>query len=756
MNPKNIYSHLKYIISISNQWGFLHPFQLKQNILILILIFTFCYNVILAQEEIQNNKNNSSKYGIYGHMNLNWHSADFRKLPGVPNCCPRFENGLGIGFTAGILYEIPLSKLLTLDLRASYSSLDGELSKVEPTTVIVQGNNQEGEFEHILNTKLANIGVEPLVGIRLFGGLRLLAGLRLGFTITNKYDQVETIVKPSGAATFLDSLGNDTHSRTRNESSGDILEIQKFQAFALAGLSYELPLNSEKSLFLAPELFYSHALTPVVRDYKWNVNSIRAGIAIKYSPVPVPKPKIIEERKIEKFIDTIQIVSDDVKERKIITGIPEISFDSVLIEYISTITESYIRTDTLYIPKKYSLSADITAVGVDSEGKEIPNPKFKIEEFLYTRLHPLLHYVFFAENSHIIPDRYTFLDNTETKYFEVEKLYRLETLPIYWHILNIVGRRMTKYPKAKLKIVGCNCNLDVEKGRKDLSLKRAEAVRDYFLNVWKINKSRLSIEARNLPKKKSTPVTEPDKIVENRRVELYSDVYEILEPVLTTDTLRTCEPPIARFKPIVEAEAGIKKWLVKAILDRNITKEYSSKEYASADNVPDKIDWNINEDRENIWKLKDTIDYFLSVEDMRKQDLRTEEKYMPIEQITLRKKMLNRVKDKIIDKYNLILFDFDKSYIGYHNKKISDFIKSRIKPASEIKITGYTDRTGDFDHNMELSQNRAESTMKSIGRDDATFKGVGETQLLYDNELPEGRFYCRTVEIVAETPIENE
>jgi arginase family enzyme len=33
-------------------------------------------------------------------------------------------------------------------------------------------------------------------------------------------------------------------------------------------------------------------------------------------------------------------------------------------------------------------------------------------------------------------------------------------------------------------------------------------------------------------------------------------------------------------------------------------------------------------------------------------------------------------------------------------------------------------------------------------------KGLGESVLLYDNSQPEGRFYCRTVEIVVETPIE--
>jgi hypothetical protein len=30
---------------------------------------------------------------------------------------------------------------------------------------------------------------------------------------------------------------------------------------------------------------------------------------------------------------------------------------------------------------------------------------------------------------------------------------------------------------------------------------------------------------------------------------------------------------------------------------------------------------------------------------------------------------------------------------------------------------------------------------------------VGETMPLYDNELPEGRFYSRTVNVIVETPV---
>ena len=90
---------------------------------------------------------------------------------------------------------------------------------------------------------------------------------------------------------------------------------------------------------------------------------------------------------------------------------------------------------------------------------------------------------------------------------------------------------------------------------------------------------------------------------------------------------------------------------------------------------------------------------------------------------------------------------------GMTNREIVALIKSRIKPESEIEIIGYTDRTGDAEYNRSLSARRAEAAFNSINRKDATFKGIGEDILLYDNNTPEGRFYCRTVEITVKTKV---
>ena len=106
--------------------------------------------------------------------------------------------------------------------------------------------------------------------------------------------------------------------------------------------------------------------------------------------------------------------------------------------------------------------------------------------------------------------------------------------------------------------------------------------------------------------------------------------------------------------------------------------------------------------------------------------------------------------DKEIDRYSLILFDFDRSEIGSANKRILDYIKPRIASNASVTVTGYTDKIGDDQHNKELSLQRAQNTVKAIGKGNAI--GEGEKEI-FDNTIPEGRFYNRTVTVIVETPI---
>ena len=97
---------------------------------------------------------------------------------------------------------------------------------------------------------------------------------------------------------------------------------------------------------------------------------------------------------------------------------------------------------------------------------------------------------------------------------------------------------------------------------------------------------------RDLPEKPSTPISEDDKIQENRRVELCSDNYEITKPVFASDTVRICNPPILRFKSKVNAEAGQLKWSIKTEQENLYEKEFDS-----SGNISSEIDWKIGENQ---------------------------------------------------------------------------------------------------------------------------------------------------------------
>ena len=107
----------------------------------------------------------------------------------------------------------------------------------------------------------------------------------------------------------------------------------------------------------------------------------------------------------------------------------------------------------------------------------------------------------------------------------------------------------------------------------------------------------------------------------------------------------------------------------------------------------------------------------------------------------------------MIDRYNLILFDFNSEKLGVRNERIIEIIRPRIAENATVTITGFTDRIGEVAVNQPLSEGRARSAARALGVPLSQAEGRGETGM-YDNDLPEGRFYCRTVTILVETPVE--
>ncbi len=82
--------------------------------------------------------------------------------------------------------------------------------------------------------------------------------------------------------------------------------------------------------------------------------------------------------------------------------------------------------------------------------------------------------------------------------------------------------------------------------------------------------------------------------------------------------------------------------------------------------------------------------------------------------------------------------------------KVYEFLERN--PSIQAEISGHTDNTGSPQHNMELSEQRAEAVVdfllgKGIGRDRLLSVGYGEEVPVVKNDTEEGRSLNRRTEL---------
>ncbi len=369
---------------------------------------------------------------------------------------------------------------------------------------------------------------------------------------------------------------------------------------------------------------------------------------------------------------------------------------------------------------------------------------------------PLLNYVFFDYDSDSLSAKYhLFPDPDDTAEFDETKIDN--TLDKYYHVLNIIGSRLQATPEANLTLVGCNCNQEDEQNNLDLSKKRALAVRGYFTSIWQIDSSRITMEFRNLPIKPSSTRT-PEGAAENRRVELLSDVPEILRPVKSIIVEHQFEPPVGEFKVHVEAEDGLREWQFRAFDGADLL--YST----SFTNFPgDKFYWNwLEKSGKKISEVSD-LAYNVAVIDADDKSFTSTKQSIPVRTSASQSNLATLQGNMVTEKYSLILFDFNSSTFGTKNTEMLAKITNSygLHDSSRVEIFGFCDTIGEEDYNLRLSNRRAKGVYDALLRDriakeDLAFLGYGENNPLFDNATPEGRFLNRTVQVYVTYPATSE
>lgn len=704
------------------------------------------------------------RVGLFGAGHLNWHTADFIELPGIQKLNKtfgepdtiRFGGAQSIVPSFGVAFESALSPFIGVSARFSYAVHNITLSATEPIFLPTQDFSFiDAQLNHFLPANLSSLAIEPTAIITPLGNpesLKLYLGGRIGFMLTRTFEQ-RTVLPDEYRRVALPQ-----NPFEHNAASATLPNLNEIPLSILGGVGYEIPipgLNLAEGmgrLSVQPEVFGMWSLNSVVRDLQWNIHQFRAGISLFYR-----QEEIIQRYEERRQIDTVIVYQKRVR-IPFMVGISTFSRDTLLTaeagKRVRSVTETLRRVDTLFTTPPPRMDVEISAVGVNEKGEEKKIAQLRVEEFVVQRYVPLLNYVFFDDQSSTLHERYTRLSSDASALFDIDKLYQSNTLEIYRTMLNIIGKRMRQFPDAVITLTGCNSDVGAEEGNIALSVARAEAVRKYLLDVWNIGANRIIVKSRNLSAEASVPKTEPDKIEENRRVEITSSVREVLDPVLLSDTMRLANPPTIRFRPSVKTEESVKDWTLVAFNDGQDVKQFSSEDSANVEHtimagqsepaqLPVKIDWTPPKQGEKSLKLTGApLEFTLTARDVGGKS-GFAHGFLPVQRVVL--------PDKKIEQFSLVLFGFNKAEISEQNQRIIQFISSIITPKSKVSIAGYTDRTGDNAYNRTLSRQRASELARIIDQPLAKAQGFGEDTLLYDNTTPEGRFYCRTVNVSVET-----
>lgn len=365
---------------------------------------------------------------------------------------------------------------------------------------------------------------------------------------------------------------------------------------------------------------------------------------------------------------------------------------------------------------------------------------------------PLLAHIYFDKGMAEIGDTYVrFKEADDTEGFD-EQTFR-DTTEKYRQILNIIGKRLADTPAANITLVGCNDNSGTEKGKTGLSTRRAEAVKTYLGTIWNIAPERIRIESRNLPKMPSSSSVKEGQ-AENRRVEIVSDDMAILAPIRSVYVSGKADTSELAVTPKLSSTHGVSDW---KIIASNASGAIAQQSGSGA--LPEKVSLPLKEKDLLTIGAGGDITVKLEMQDTKGQPLVVSSEPVKVNFSQVSQRQTQKQDQKVLEKYALILFDFNKDTVSGLNKEIVNKIVTRFKslPQASMTIVGHTDNIGSESYNLKLSQRRAAVVYKLLTTaygeptgERIRFSGVGQESPLFDNQTPEGRAFNRTVTITLE------
>lgn len=628
--------------------------------------------------------------GLYGMAARHLHETTATVFAGGAEC-GAFGDGEGDGLALGAFVEFPIrGRLLDLYAAIGYTARGGALGEafVGGLPILDPNSNEYTELErkHTYDTDLTYLRSE--FGLRLTAPwfpLYLRSTASIDFPQSATYEQGEEILTPQGV------LYPETNTTRREVASGELQDPEALLAISGA-IGYELPLATR--LHIAPEISYYHPFGDVVLNRDWQITSIQAGAALRWTFGPI--------RRLEPPRPPVAALNPPPA-----PPTPDPPKPTASISIASPETLSIVRT-------------------------------------IVTETFPILPYVFFDSSSSRLPVRYRKLSPAQITSFDEESV-TWNSLEAYHDLLNVLGRRMQEDREIAITLVGTTDGS--EAGGQELARERAGTIRDYLVQTWGVDQKRITVTAASSPRYPSSEEY-PEGKEENRRVEIVSTDGRGLEPIIHRKFNEySYRPDEIRLNLGSSSSGPISSW--KVDLAANGTEVHS---FAGEGPPPASLRIGIDQRRAGVIAegLGDGGDLAVQMSVRSAGEAsRPEEGRIPTRV---------DVNPFEISRLSLIVFDFDRSEItGANRSMVVDFVADALAEESTLTIVGSTDRLGDDEHNRRLSTARAESVRGIIATANPKaeireVEGVG-ARLRYDNDLPEGRYYCRTVTVEVTTPV---
>jgi outer membrane protein OmpA-like peptidoglycan-associated protein len=179
---------------------------------------------------------------------------------------------------------------------------------------------------------------------------------------------------------------------------------------------------------------------------------------------------------------------------------------------------------------------------------------------------PVGSHVFFEAGSSEIPSWYSlFSNNAQALAFDANQ--PMTAMERHYHVLNIVAQRLMLDPDIRVRIVGCNAGVGVEKDNLDLSQERAEAVKAYLGQVWGVDSQRMKTEARHLPERPALLSVLGGR-AENQRVEVLYEPPGAQAKAAGDFIVEANRIRKIQIQPEIVAEYGVAHWELDILADQ--------------------------------------------------------------------------------------------------------------------------------------------------------------------------------------------